>query len=67
MNWNPFSSITLLESRIKSLEGQVWELRMRISEDGKAKKALEVLRKARQKEYGRRHYEKKKAEKARQA
>ena len=72
MNWNPFSSITLLESRISSLERQVWELTMRLSEDGKAKiseeskakKALEVLRKARQREYGRRYYEKKKAAKA---
>jgi hypothetical protein len=37
---------------------------MRLSEDAKAKKALDVLRKARQRDYGRRYYEKKKAEKA---
>lgn len=72
MNWNPFKSITLLESRIISLEVQVWELAMRLSEDGKAKiseegkakKALEVLRKARQRDYKRRYYEKRKAMKA---
>ena len=75
MNWNPFKSITLLESRIISLEVQVWELteltmrlsedaKAKISEEGKAKKALEVLRKARQRDYGRRYYEKRKAMKA---
>jgi len=64
MNWNPFKSITALESRMRNLEGQVWELNMQLSEDGKAKKALEVLRKARQRDYGRRYYEKRKAMKA---
>ena len=64
MNWNPFKSITLLESRIRNLEDQVLDLHMRLSEDAKAKKALDVLRKARQRDYGRRYYEKKKAEKA---
>lgn len=64
MSWNPFKSITLLESRMKNLEDRVLDLHMRLSEDAKAKKALDVLRKARQREYGRRYYEKKKAEKA---
>jgi hypothetical protein len=64
MNWNPFKSITALESRIRNLEDQVLDLHMRLSEDAKTKKALDVLRKARQRDYGRRYYEKKKAEKA---
>jgi len=64
MNWNPFKSITALESRVKSLEDQVLDLHMRLSKDAKEKKALEVLRKARERDYGRRYYEKKKAEKA---
>jgi hypothetical protein len=64
MNWNPFRSVTLLESRVKSLEDQVLDLHMRLSEDAKSKKALDVLRKARQRDYGRRYYEKRKAEKA---
>jgi len=64
MNWNPFRSITLLESRVKCLEDQVWDLRMRLTEKDQAEKALAALRKARQRDYGRRYYEKKKAEKA---
>ena len=64
MNWNPFRSITLLESRVNSLEDQVWDLRMRLTEKDQAEKALVALRKARQRDYGRRYYEKKKAEKA---
>jgi hypothetical protein len=64
MNWNPFKSITALESRVESLEAHVLRLDMQLSEDGKAKKALEVLRKARQRDYGRRYYEKRKAMKA---
>jgi len=64
MNWNPFKSITALESRIRNLEDQVLDLHMRLSEDAKTKKALDVLRKARQRDYGRRYYEKRKAEKA---
>ena len=64
MNWNPFKAITLLESRIRNLEDRVLDLHMRLSEDAQAKKALDVLRKARQRDYGRRYYEKRKAEKA---
>jgi hypothetical protein len=64
MNWNPFRSITLLESRVKSLEDQVLDLHMRLSEKSHAEKLLASLRKVRQREYGRRYYEKKKAEKA---
>ena len=64
MNWNPFKSITALESRVKSLEDQVLELNMRLSEKAHAEKLLASLRKVRQREYGRRYYEKRKAEKA---
>ena len=64
MNWNPFRSVTLLESRVKSLEDQVLELNMQLSQNEQDKKALAVLRKARQREYGRRYYEKQKAKRA---
>jgi len=64
MNWNPFRSITLLESRIKKLEDLVWELDSLAEKKDQAEKSLAALRKARQRDYGRRYYEKKKAEKA---
>ena len=64
MNWNPFKSITALESRVKSLEGHVLRLDMQLSQNEQDKKALAVLRRARQREYGRRYYEKQKAMKA---
>ena len=79
MNWNPFKALTALESRInkmevqvlaslesriKKLEVRVLELHMRLVEKDQSEKALAVLRKARQREYGRRYYEKKKAMKA---
>ena len=64
MNWNPFKSITALESRVKSLEGHVLRLDMQLCQNEQDKKALAVLRRARQREYGRRYYEKQKAAKA---
>jgi hypothetical protein len=64
MNWNPFKSITALESRIKKLEDLVWELDSLAEKKDQAEKSLAALRKARQRDYGRRYYEKKKAEKA---
>ena len=64
MNWNPFKSITLLESRIQTLEGKVLELHIQLSDNERGKEALELLRKMRQREAGRRYYQKKKAMKA---
>jgi hypothetical protein len=64
MNWNPFKAITLLESRIKKLEDLFWELDSLLEKKDKAEKSLAALRKTRQSEYGRRYYEKRKAEKA---
>ena len=64
MNWNPFKAITLLESRIKKLEDLFWELDSLAEKKDQAEKSLAALRKARQRDYGRRYYEKKKAEKA---
>lgn len=64
MNWNPFKSITLLEARVKDLEKLMLELRIRLSDNERGKEALEVLRKMRQREAARRHYQKKKAMKA---
>jgi len=64
MNWNPFKSITLLESRMKRLEDLVWSLDSLLEKKDQAEKSLAALRKVRQREYGRRYYEKKKAEKA---
>jgi hypothetical protein len=49
---------------MRNLEGQVWELNMRLSEKAHAEKLLASLRKVRQREYGRRYYEKRKAMKA---
>jgi len=64
MNWNPFKSITALESRIKKLEDLFWELDSLLEKKDKAEKSLAALRKTRQSEYGRRYYEKQKAKRA---
>lgn len=64
MNWTPFSSITALKSRVEILESQVLDLNMRLSEKAHAEKISASLRKVRQREYSRRHYEKNKAVKA---
>jgi hypothetical protein len=52
---------------MRNLENQVLELNMQLSQSEQDKKALAVLRRARQREYGRRYYEKRKAMKAAQA
>lgn len=64
MNWNLFSSIAELKSRVENLEDQVRDLNMRLSEKAHAEKLLASLRKARQREYSRRYYEKHKKVKA---